>query len=146
MLQNSIENGCKNLYFYRKPFKFNFKSNLFSYFKLCSYLKSLFPIVAHKPVNPNFWRINLAETIANLLFLGNSIRNDCKNLYLHPKSFKTIITLNPHLMPISCRISVNPSTPTFPNINLARAIRNLLFIGKITEKLLQKSAYPPLYH
>ena len=35
------------------------------------------------------------------------------------------------------RGQVNLSTPTFPNINLPKAIGNLLVVSKITEKLLQ---------
>ena len=36
-------------------------------------------------------------------------------------------------MPIFGRSPVNPSTPTFPNINLTKAMTNLLFLSKVTK-------------
>ena len=40
-------------------------------------------------------------------------------------------------MSISRRGLVNPSSPTFPNINLTQAMENLLVVWNITEELLQ---------
>ena len=40
-------------------------------------------------------------------------------------------------MSISRRGQVNPSTPTFPDINLTKAMANLLIVSKITGKGLQ---------
>ena len=77
--------------------------------------------------------------------IRNSLKNDCNNLYLHFKSFKITLKLNSYLMSISRCNPVNWSTPTFPNTNLTKTIRNLLVISKFTKKLLQQYLFPPLY-
>ena len=79
------------------------------------------------------------------MFLGNSVKNSCKNLYLHPRSFKIIIKSDSYLTSVSRRGSVTPSTPAFPNINLKKTIGNLLVVSKITEKWLQQSLLPSLF-
>ena len=37
-------------------------------------------------------------------------------------------------MPLSRHGPVNPSTPTFPNINLTKTIRNLSAVSNVAEK------------
>ena len=54
--------------------------------------------------------------------LGNSIKNGCKNLYLHSKSFKITFKSNSYQRSISCRGLVTLSTTFFPNINLTKKI------------------------
>ena len=77
--------------------------------------------------------------------IRNSFKNDCNNLYLHFKIFKITLKLNSYLMSISLCNPVNSSTPTFPNTNLTKTIRNLLVISKFTKKFLQQYLFPPLY-
>ena len=77
--------------------------------------------------------------------LGNPIKNGCKNLYLFPKPYRITFILKSYVMSSSCCGPVNPSTPTFPNINFTKATRNLLFISKITKKWLQESLFPLLF-
>ena len=66
--------------------------------------------------------------------LGYSIKNGCKYLYFHPKHFKITFKSNSHLMSISRVGLVNPSIPTFPNLNLTKTLTNLLVAWKFTEK------------
>ena len=66
--------------------------------------------------------------------LGTLIKNDCNNLYLHPKLLKITLKLNSYLASIFRRGPVNPSTPSFPNINLTKTMTNLLIVWKMTEK------------
>ena len=68
--------------------------------------------------------------------LGNSVKNGCKNFYLHDKPFKFTLQANSYLPPIFRRGPVNLSTLTFLNINLTKTIGNLL-VSKVTEKWLQ---------
>ena len=75
--------------------------------------------------------------MTHLLLLGNLVKNGFKNLYFHPKHFKSPFKSNSYLISVSHPGPVNPSTPTFPNINLTKTMRNLLVAGKITEKRLQ---------
>ena len=66
--------------------------------------------------------------------LGDLIKNDCNDLYFHQKPFKTDLKANSYLASIFYCGPVNLSTPTLPNINLAKTNKNLLVIWKITEK------------
>ena len=65
------------------------------------------------------------------------MKNNCNDLYLHSKSFKTTLKPNSYLMSLSRRSPVNPSTATFLNINLTQAIANLVVASKINQKSLQ---------
>ena len=65
--------------------------------------------------------------------LKNLIKNGCRNLCMHLKPFKIIFKPNSYLMSIFRRSPVNPSTRTFPNINLTKTIKNLLGVSKIIE-------------
>ena len=47
-------------------------------------------------------------------------------------------------MSFSRRDPVNPSSHTFPNINLTKTIRNLPVVSNVTKKWLQQSLFPPL--
>ena len=85
------------------------------------------------PSTPTFDNIILTETMTNLIVAW---KFNFKNLCLYPKSFHITLKPNSYLMSISRRGPVNPSTPTFPNINLTKPIKNLLVILKITENLL----------
>ena len=68
------------------------------------------------------------------MLLANSIKNSRKNLYLHPKPFKINFKSNSYLMLISRRGRVNSSTLTFPNINLTKAMTNVLILWKSLKK------------
>ena len=50
------------------------------------------------------------------LLFGNSIRNDCENLHVHPKPFKTTFKPNPCLMLIPCCGTVNRHSTFIPLI------------------------------
>ena len=54
--------------------------------------------------------------------IRNSIKNGCKNLYLHPKSFKLTLKPNSCLMSTWRPGQVNASTHTFCNIDVAQAM------------------------
>ena len=97
------------------------------------------------PSTPTFGNINLPGETVNLISVENSVSNGWNNLYLHPKPFKSMFKPNSYLMSIRCPGLVNPSVPTFLNINLTKTIRNLLLASKITKKWLQESIFPPLY-
>ena len=56
--------------------------------------------------------------------LGNSVKNGCKNFYLHDKPFKFTLQANSYLPSIFRRGPVNLSTLTFLNINLTKTIGN----------------------
>ena len=73
------------------------------------------------PSSPTFNNINFREWQIQLLF-GNSIKNGCKYLYLHPKSFKITLTPNSYLMSIWRIVLVNASTHTFWNIDMTPAM------------------------
>ena len=76
------------------------------------------------------------------MFLKNSIKISCKNLYYNPKPFRIIFKSNSYLMSVSHRGPVNPSASTFPNINITKTIKNLLVISKIIKKWLKNSLFP----
>ena len=76
------------------------------------------------------------------MLLRNSIRNNCKNLCLHPKPFKITIKPNSYLPSIFRRGPVKPSNPNFLNINLTKRITNLLVISKFNQNWQQQ--FPPL--
>ena len=127
LFQKSLKKGCDNLYFH-----------------LCisaerqtsfSRLASLSRRVSVNPSIPTFDNINLTEAmIVIFLLLGNSIKNNCKNLYFQPKPFKITFKSSWHLTSISLRFLVTQSTDTFPNINLTKKMTNLLIVWKITEE------------
>ena len=77
-----------------------------------------------KSVNPNFLQYQSDKNVKKI------IKDSCKNLYLHPKSFKTTVKSNSYLMSISRRGPITPSTPTFPNIDVTKATENLLVVLK----------------
>ena len=79
------------------------------------------------------------------MLIENSVKNGCKNLYLYPKSFKTIFKPNWNLMSIFRRGPENPSILTFSNINLIKTITNLLAISKNHWKNGWKNLFPPSY-
>ena len=66
--------------------------------------------------------------------LGNSIKNDCSYLYLHPKPFRFTSKSSSHLTSISRRCPVTLSTHAFSNINPTKWMTNLLIVWKVTEK------------
>ena len=57
---------------------------------------------------------------------GKSIKNGCNNLYLQSNTFNMNSKSFSCLVSPSCRGPVNPSTPTFGNINLTETMTNLL--------------------
>ena len=67
--------------------------------------------------------------------LGNLIKNYGNNLYFHPRLSKFFFKPNSYLMSIFRHGPENSSITTFPNINLAKAMTNLLF-----RKSLKKAA------
>ena len=77
------------------------------------------------------------------MLLRNPIRNNCENLYLHPKPFKITVKPNSYLPSIFCRGPVKPSNSNFLNTNLTNTITNLLVISKFNQNWLQQ--FPPLY-
>ena len=54
--------------------------------------------------------------------IRNSIKNGCKNLYIHPKSFKITFKPNSYLMSICGRCPINPSTHTFCIIHVTQTM------------------------
>ena len=57
---------------------------------------------------------------------------------MHPKFFKINLKPNSYLASVSRCGPVNPSSQTFPNINLTQAMEYFLVVWKITEKGLEK--------
>ena len=53
---------------------------------------------------------------------GNSVKNGCKNLNLHSKSFKVTIKPNSYLTSIYGGCPVNPSTHTFCKIDVTQTV------------------------
>ena len=54
--------------------------------------------------------------------IRNSIKNGCKNLYIHSKSFKITFKPNSYLMSICGRCPINPSTHTFCIIHVTQTM------------------------
>ena len=52
-----------------------------------------------------------------------SLKNGCNNLYLRNKLFKITLKPNSYLTSIFCHGLVNPSTLTFPKINLKKHLQ-----------------------
>ena len=77
---------------------------------------------------PTFGNISLTEKMTDLLIAWKLNQNDCNDLYLHNKPFKTALKSNHIWCQFFVVASVNPSTPTLPNINLTKGIRNLLVV------------------
>ena len=121
LFQKSLKNDCSNLYFHL--YNFNMSYKFFAY---------LMSLSRRGPVNQStpIWQ----KQRQIYLLLGNSVRNGNKNPFLLPKHFQFFFKANSCLMSISRLGRVNPSAPTFPNINLRKTINNFLVILKITEK------------
>ena len=127
LFQKSLKKGGDNFYFHLHTFDESKKS--FS----CLESHSCHGLV--NPSTPTFGNISLTETMSVMfLLLGNSLKNDCKNLYLYSKPFKLTFQSSSHLASVSWCCLVTLSTHTFPNINLTKAMTNLLTVCKITEK------------
>ena len=125
LLGKSIKNDCNNLYLHKNPFKITVKLN--------SYMA---PIFCHGPINPstlNSRKMNLKQWQIFLL-LKKPLKNGCNHLYLPPNTFNMSLRSFSYLVSISWGGPVNPSTSTFPNINLTKTIKYLLTVWKITEQ------------
>ena len=108
------------------------------------------------PVNPSspiFGIINVTETSTNSVVAWKFNQIDCKKLYLHCKVFKTIFKPVSHLMSISHRGPVNPSTPAYGNINLTETMRNPIKNGyknlylhpKVFKNTFKPNSHLPLH-
>ena len=64
-----------------------------------------------------------------------SLKNGCNNLYLPNKHFEITVKLNSYLTQTFYHGLVNPSTLTFPNINLKKTVENLYVVSNVTEKI-----------
>ena len=127
LFQKSLKKGGDNLDFHLHT--------LYESKKAFSCLKSPSCHGLVNPSTPTFGNIILTETMSVMfLLLGNSIKNDCKNLYLYSKPFKLTFKSSSPLASISRHCPVTLSTHTFLNINLTKAMTNLLTVCKITEK------------
>ena len=91
----------KNLYPHSKTYIMGLKRN--------SYLMSLSRRDLVNPSSPTFANINLTETMTNVIVAWKSNQDGCKNLYLHPKSFKITFKSNSYPMSISRRRPVTSS-------------------------------------
>ena len=110
LFQKSLKKGGDNLYFHLHTFDESKKS--------FSCLESLSCHGLVNPSTPTFGNISLTETMCLMfLLLVNSIKNDCKNLYLYSKPFKLTFKSSSHLASVSWCCLVTLSTHTFPNIN-----------------------------
>ena len=63
------------------------------------------------------------------------------NLYLNSKTINMGVKLNSYLTSLAICSPVNPSTPTFGNINLTEPITNLILATKFNKKWLQESLF-----
>ena len=63
-----------------------------------------------------------------------SLKNGCNNFYLRNRLFKITLKPNSYLTSFFCHGLVNPSTLTFPNINLRKTVENLYVVSNVTEK------------
>ena len=72
-----------------------------------------------------------------------SPKNGCNNLYYHPFSLSKGQNLFSYLTSLSRRGPVNPSTPTFGNINLTETMTNLIVAWKFSQKQTQESLFAP---
>ena len=118
LFRMSLTYGYKNLYFH--PYTFDERKKSFSY------LTSLSRRGTVNPSTSTFGNINITETMTKLIAALKFNQNGCKDLYLHPRPFKSNFKLNSFLMShFRCGL-VNPSTPTFSGIDLAKTIRNYL--------------------
>ena len=75
--------------------------------------------------------------------MTDSLRSGCNNLYLHSKIFDMSKKSNLYLTPFNSCSPVNPSTPTFTNINLTKPIKSFLDARKITQKWLNIICFHP---
>ena len=109
VFQVSLRNGCNNLHYY--PY--------------------------YDPKNlsiPTFDNVNLTESITNLIVAWKFNQKRVQESILHYKPFKTTTKSNSYLISTSRRGHGNCVNLFFPNINVTKAIRNLLVL-KITEKM-----------
>ena len=72
-------------------------------------------------------------------YRNNDKFNFCLEIfgYLQPKPLNAASKSHSYLISLSRRCLVNPSTPTFPNINLTITIENLPVVSNVTEKWQQ---------
>ena len=109
VFQVSLRNGCNNLHYYPH----------------------------YDPKNlsvPTFDNVNLTESITNLIVAWKFNQKRVQESILHYKPFKTSTKSNSYLISTSRRGHGNCVNLFFPNINVTKAIRNLLVL-KITEKM-----------
>ena len=127
-LGSSIKNVCTNLNLHHKPLKTTLKWN-----SCVMSISCCRPVTLSSPTFPNIY---LTKTTKNLPFVSNVTEKMAAII--------SISTLTPlmrdknhfliwHHFP---SLLVNPSNPTFFNINLTKAIKNLLLVLKTTEKWL----------
>ena len=75
------------------------------------------------------------STLINLIWVTNSFLIWCSShLYFHNKPFRITLKPNSYKMPVFLRSFLNLTTPTFPNINFTKKVKNLLIVLKIIEK------------
>lgn len=67
------------------------------------------------------------------------LKSGSSNLYFHPDTFNKRQKRSSYLTSFSPRGPVNPSTPTFRNINLKET--NLIVAWKLNQKWVQKSLF-----
>ena len=71
------------------------------------------------------------STLINLIWVTNSFLIWCHLPSLFPQ---IMLKPNSYKMPIFLRSFLNLTTPTFPNINFTKKVKNLLIVLKIIEK------------
>ena len=72
-----------------------------------------------------------------------SLKNGCNNLYFHPYNIHKRYKLFSYPMSLFRRGPVNPSTPTFGNINLTETITNLIVALTFNQKRFRESLFAP---
>ena len=93
--------------------------------KSFSYLVSVSHGSLVNPSTPTFPNIHLTKTMTIYLLFGKSLKKGCNDLYFHPFNFNLSSKTFSYLTSFSCRGWVNPSTPTFGNIDLTEIIIDL---------------------
>ena len=135
LFQMSRKNGCNNLYFHTH----NLDARQKSFFHLTS-VSRRGPVNTSTPIFPN---INLKKTITNLSVVSNVaeiwLQQSLLPAYNLPKRQKLLC----YQTTLSGRGPVNPSIPTFGNINLTETMTNLVAALKFSQKRTQRSLFVP---
>ena len=77
------------------------------------------------------------------LLFEMSPKYGCNNLYYHPFNLPKAYKLFSYLTSRSHRGPVNPSTPTFGNMNLIETMTNLIVAWKFSQKRTQEALFAP---